>query len=87
MRLIDADVLKKHVEVAVKESGFYSPMYKSFLKAIENAPTVDYGGTTGRCSMNNPCENCKKKGRCPDVCYPKRDYERGQRKRERGRGK
>ena len=31
--------------------------------------------------MTNPCTNCKKKGRCPDVCYPKRDYERGMRKR------
>ena len=37
--------------------------------------------------MTNPCDKCKKKGHCPDVCYTKRDYERGQRKRERGRGK
>lgn len=41
MRLIDVDALKKPLEVAVKESGFYRPMYQSFLKALENAPTID----------------------------------------------
>jgi len=24
----------------------------------------------------HPCVRCKKKGKCPDKCYPKKDYER-----------
>lgn len=27
-------------------------------------------------NIQNPCENCKKKGNCPSPCYPKRDYQR-----------
>ncbi len=28
----------------------------------------------------NPCDKCKKKPNCPEVCYPKKDYERAMRK-------
>lgn len=31
----------------------------------------------------NPCDNCKKKPNCPERCFPKMDYERGQKKRKR----
>lgn len=31
----------------------------------------------------NPCDNCKKKPNCPEQCFPKMDYERGQKKRWR----
>ena len=31
--------------------------------------------------MINPCENCKRKPNCPDVCYPKKDYKRALKKR------
>lgn len=24
--------------------------------------------------MNNPCAKCKRKPRCPEPCYPRRDY-------------
>ena len=33
--------------------------------------------------MINPCENCKRKPNCPDVCYPKKDYKRAIKKRAR----
>lgn len=26
--------------------------------------------------MTNPCDRCKR-AKCPDVCYPRKDYERG----------
>lgn len=41
MRLIDADELKKQIEVAMKDSGFYRPIYQGFAKAIDYAPTID----------------------------------------------
>ena len=41
MRLIDADELKKPIEVAIEYSGFYSPIYKGFAKDIDGAPTID----------------------------------------------
>lgn len=70
MRLIDADALKKPLEVAVKESGFYSPMYKSFLKNIESAPTIDaepvrhghwiaYEDETMICATEFVCSACR----------------------------
>jgi len=31
----------------------------------------------------NPCAGCKKKGGCPEICYPKRDYERHMKKLNR----
>ncbi len=31
----------------------------------------------------NPCDNCKKKPSCTERCFPKMDYERGQKKRRR----
>lgn len=34
-------------------------------------------------SRMNPCDNCKKKPNCPERCFPKMDYERGQKKRRR----
>lgn len=33
----------------------------------------------------NPCENCKRKPNCPEPCYPKRDWERRERKKLRKR--
>ena len=32
--------------------------------------------TEERAKTRNPCETCRKKHRCPKVCYPRRDYER-----------
>ena len=29
-----------------------------------------------RAATRNPCDECRKKHRCPKVCYPRRDYER-----------
>lgn len=29
--------------------------------------------------MTNPCDRCKR-DKCPDVCYPRKDYERGLKK-------
>lgn len=26
--------------------------------------------------MINPCDNCHKKGCCPTICYPRKDYEK-----------
>ena len=40
MRLIDADELKKPIEVAIKDSGFFGPIYRGFAKAIDVAPTI-----------------------------------------------
>lgn len=36
--------------------------------------------------MMSPCENCKKKGKCPRKCYPKMDYERSLKKKGRKHG-
>lgn len=36
--------------------------------------------------MTNPCDKCKKKGNCPAVCYPRRDYERGLQKKQKKGG-
>lgn len=35
----------------------------------------------GKKDIPSPCERCKRKPNCPRVCYPKRDWERGQRRR------
>lgn len=65
MRLIDADALKKIIEVAIKDSGFYQPIYQGFAKVIDVAPTIDaepvrhghwiYNKDTGeiRCNLCN----------------------------------
>lgn len=31
----------------------------------------------------NPCNNCKKHGKCPQKCYPKIDYIRHMRKKKK----
>ena len=31
--------------------------------------------------MQNPCEKCKKKAECKSRCFPKKDYDRGTKKR------
>ena len=31
----------------------------------------------------DPCEKCKRKGSCPSVCYPKKDYLRHIKKENR----
>lgn len=31
----------------------------------------------------SPCEGCKRKPNCPTVYYPKRDWERGRKRRKR----
>lgn len=36
-----------------------------------------------RQSSKHPCKECRRKPNCPSVCYPKRDWERGQKKRTR----
>lgn len=37
--------------------------------------------------MQNPCEKCKKKNNCHNICYPLKDYLRGQKKRKRNEKK
>lgn len=34
-------------------------------------------------ASKSPCEGCKRKPNCPAVCYPKRDWERGRKRRKR----
>lgn len=34
-------------------------------------------------NAKSPCEGCKKKPNCPAICYPKRDWDRGQKKARR----
>lgn len=33
--------------------------------------------------MQNPCELCKKKNKCPVTCFPKKDYLRALKKRNK----
>lgn len=35
--------------------------------------------------MQNPCEKCKRTT-CPEVCWPRKDYQRGLHKVKRNRG-
>ena len=37
--------------------------------------------------MQNPCERCKKKNKCPGTCFPKKDYLRALKKRNKKRMK
>ena len=34
-------------------------------------------------TMQNPCDRCKKKETCPGTCFPKKDYLRALKKRNK----